>query len=164
MAAYVLAPIAGAFVATSLIYSMRHKVRTDTQAFVTALQQSRAVLDNLDEELSAGSEASGNRQKVFPPSYVRPTRPTLAEEMKARWNEHLTGFIKQTSEIEWDSVFRNAYNKVKGVVEEVAPSSESAFSQISGGATLRDPVPKAPGDPRLLQPNTYYLGQGTSLR
>ncbi len=215
MSGYLLAPLAGAFVAASISYSLRHDIHADSVALAQSLREARDRLRESDQELHTGKSAEQrSREKVRPPAYVRREQPSFGEEIKARWNvsthscpqhvragacqchksqstsrltfaspptsflqEHLTHFVQRAAELEWHDVAGRAYNRLKGVTEDhVAPALHDAADAagsakedlLSGSlrpaaATAVQSI-KSKVDPRLAQPNTYYLGQGTSLR
>mgnify|MGYP000639749804 FL=1 len=87
MAGYLFAPLAGAFVAASLSYSLRHEIQTDSQALAASLREAKQTLLEADEQLTTGKTATERRRaQPLPASYVRPAQPSMGEEIKARWN------------------------------------------------------------------------------
>lgn len=72
-----LAPIGGALVAGGILYSFSDTLTQRTNAMTSKLANSRQVLNNVDHPDPTGKLA---------PAFRAPVKPTLGEELKARWN------------------------------------------------------------------------------
>lgn len=83
---FILAPIGGVFVATSLLYTFRHTIAVRTHDTAVALNRIKLQLKDIDpDNWDKQGKERVTRQKLRP-AYVAPARPSVTEEIKARWN------------------------------------------------------------------------------
>ncbi len=82
----VLAPLGGIFVATSLLYTFRHTIAVRTHDTAVALNRIQLQLNDIDPDNWDKEGKQRVSREQLKPAYVAPVRPTVTEEIKARWN------------------------------------------------------------------------------
>lgn len=148
----------------------------DTQDVLKRLH----IADDTQSLAEKTSEKHAELKDALPSAYQRPSKPSLTESVKSRWNHYLISFSHVLSDTDADKIITNigqgsskvyslATGKERIQVPELPDRSQLANAVRSltpnapGVATLRTPV-SAVRDARLDVANTHYMGQGTSLR
>lgn len=72
-----LAPIGGALVAGGILYSFSDTLTQRTNTMTAKLAHSRQTLEDIDHPDPTGR---------LTPAFRAPVKPTMGEEIKARWN------------------------------------------------------------------------------
>ncbi|GAC76290.1 hypothetical protein PANT_20d00040 [Moesziomyces antarcticus T-34] len=153
---FVLAPLGGIFVATSLLYTFRHTIAVRTHDTAVALNRIQLQLNDIDPDNWDKEGKQRVSREQLKPAYVAPVRPTVTEEIKARWNEHLIGAVSTLANADYYELFSNGIVSAKNMVSKLG-SSESANASV--GAPLQAQV-AATGGIKTGVINT----QGVSLR
>ena len=83
---FFLAPVSGALVAASLLYTFRHTIAVRTHDTVVNLNDVKYRLDTIDPDNWDKQGKEKISQERLRPAYVPPQKPSVSEEIKARWN------------------------------------------------------------------------------
>ena len=83
---FFLAPVSGALVAASLLYTFRHTIAVRTHDTVVNLNDVKHRLDTIDPDNWDKQGKEKISQERLRPAYVPPQKPSVSEEIKARWN------------------------------------------------------------------------------
>ncbi|SOV09549.1 uncharacterized protein UDID_08601 [Ustilago sp. UG-2017a] len=131
---FILAPIGGVFVATSLLYPFRHTIAVRTHDTAVALNRIKLQLNDIDPDNwdKQGKERVTLQQ--LRPAYVAPARPSVTEEIKARWNEHLIGAVDKLINANYYDLFANGMVSAKNMISEKLGNSDRSSSSSSNAS------------------------------
>lgn len=124
---FILAPLGGVFVATSLLYTFRHTIAVRTHDTVVTLNRIKLQLNDIDPDNwdKEGKERVSRQQ--LRPAYVAPVRPSVTEEIKARWNDHVIGAVQTLSNANYYDLFANGVVSAKNLVTRfTSPDTSSS--------------------------------------
>ncbi|CCF49006.1 hypothetical protein NDA11_007567 [Ustilago hordei] len=131
---FILAPIGGVFVATSLLYTFRHTIAVRTHDTAVALNRIKLQLNDIDpDNWDKQGKERVTRQKLRP-AYVAPARPSVTEEIKARWNEHLIGAVDKLINANYYDLFANGMVFAKNMISEKLGNSDRSSSSSSNAS------------------------------
>ncbi|SNX87809.1 uncharacterized protein MEPE_06520 [Melanopsichium pennsylvanicum] len=122
---FVLAPLGGAFVATSLLYTFRHTIAVRTHDTAVALNSIKLQLHNIDPDNWDKEGKERVTREQLRPAYVAPVRPSVTEEIKARWNEHVIGAVNTLSNADYYDLFANGIVSAKDMISRLGSSNHS---------------------------------------
>lgn len=83
---FILAPLGGVFVATSLLYTFRHTIAVRTHDTAVTLNRIKLQLNDIDPDNWDKEGKERVTREQLRPAYVAPQRPSVTEEIKSRWN------------------------------------------------------------------------------
>lgn len=83
---FILAPLGGVFVATSLLYTFRHTIAVRTHDTAVTLNKIKLQLNDIDPDNWDKEGKERVTREQLRPAYVAPVRPSVTEEIKSRWN------------------------------------------------------------------------------
>ena len=148
-----LSTVGGTLVAGALVYMVHASMRDQTQFMVTSMH---AEADGL-AEANDYDKSTGRRSHNATRSSFHPGPPSFWDEVKARWNSHLTETLQGASMPAAPTQQRGA------AAPSDAPSVRDALAALAPHAP--DAQPKFGIRHRVFgDPNTHYVGQGVSLR
>ncbi|CBQ71336.1 conserved hypothetical protein [Sporisorium reilianum SRZ2] len=153
---FILAPLGGVFVATSLLYTFRHTIAVRTHDTAVTLNRIKLQLNDIDPDNWDKEGKERVTREQLKPAYVAPVRPSVTEEIKARWNDHVIGAVDTLANANYYDLFANGIVSAKNLVSRY--TSPDASSSAAG--TPLEAQTAATGGIKTGVINT----QGVSLR
>ncbi|EST07355.1 hypothetical protein PSEUBRA_003175 [Kalmanozyma brasiliensis GHG001] len=123
---FILAPLGGVFVATSLLYTFRHTIAVRTHDTAVTLNRIKLQLNDIDPDNWDKEGKERVTREQLRPAYVAPVRPSVTEEIKSRWNEHLIGAVDTVANANYYDLFANGIVKAKSVFSQVTSGESSS--------------------------------------
>ncbi|PWY97925.1 hypothetical protein BCV70DRAFT_202413 [Testicularia cyperi] len=133
---FVLAPLSGVFVATSLLYTFRHTIAVRTHDTAVALHDIKLKLNDIDPENWDKQGRERVTREQLRPAYIAPVRPSVTEEIKARWNEHVIGAVDTLANANYYDLFSNGVVSAKNLVSKLSSSASGESINSSAGVPL----------------------------
>lgn len=153
---FLLAPLSGVFVATSLLYTFRHTMAVRTHDTALALNDIKLKLNDVDPDNWDKYGRERVTREQLRPAYVAPSRPTVVQEIQSRWNvstapimrlsghasdaplaqEHLSGAVQTVSNADYYDLAANGYASLKSIVTKATGSMTGSSSNSAMGVPL----------------------------
>lgn len=127
---FILAPLGGVFVATSLLYTFRHTIAVRTHDTAVTLNRIKLQLNDIDPDNWDKEGKERVTREQLKPAYVAPVRPSVTEEIKARWNAHVIGAVDTLANANYYDLFANGLVSAKNLVSRY--TSPDASTSAAG--------------------------------
>ncbi|PWN50629.1 hypothetical protein IE53DRAFT_343770 [Violaceomyces palustris] len=120
---YILAPLSGAFVATTLFYTFSHGISSTTQQTLLTLRGANHQLRDLDPDDWDKRGVRKVSDQGLQPAYQPPRNLTLAEEIKGRWNEQVLSAARAVTEANYYELVANGFSSGRKIFDKLGGES-----------------------------------------